>query len=171
MTKRKNIIYFVAVFLLVVTSSFTPIMHRYYLSLTEVHINTDKHTLDVSSKLFTDDLELELGKIANKKIDLSTSTKNKEVELLLFNYIDKNFKINVGGKLQKLEYVGFEVENDAVWCYLEVKNYKGKGTISFLNTLLYESFSEQSNLVNVTLDGESKSGKLSNPEKLLEFTY
>ncbi len=159
-------------------SSFAPILHKYYLSLTEVHINTTKHTLDVSSKLFTDDLELELGKIANKKIDLSTSIKNKpslpagrEIEQLLFNYLDKNFKINVGGKLLKLKYIGYEVENDAVWCYLEVTDFKGKGTISILNTLLYDSFSEQSNLINVSWNGVIKSGKLSNPEKLAEFIF
>ena len=146
-------------------------LHKYYLSLTEVHVNTEKHSLDVSSKLFMDDLEFELGKIANKKIDLSTSTKNKEVELLLFNYLDKNIKINVGGKLLKLEYVGYEVENGDVWCYLEVTNFKGTGTVSILNSLLYESFPEQSNLINVTWNGEMKSARLSNPDKMAEFKF
>lgn len=163
--------YFSCIVLILVMSSFAPVLHKYYLSLTEVHVNTKKHTLDVSSKLFTDDLEFALGKIANKKIDLSSSVKNSEVEKLLFNYLDKNFKINVGGKLLKLEYVGYEVENDAVWCYLEVSDFKGTGTVSIFNTLLYESFPYQTNLINVTWDGVTKSGKLVNPEKLAEFVF
>ena len=168
--KEKVLVFCSSVMLMLVMSSFVSI-HKYYLSLTEVHVNTEKHTLDVSSKLFMDDLEFELGKIANKKIDLSTSTKNKEVELLLFNYLDKNFKINVGGKLLKLEYVGYELENGDVWCYLEVTNFKGTGTVSILNSLLYESFPEQANLINVTLDGETKSGRLSYPDKMVEFQF
>lgn len=169
---RKSVfIYSTSIILMLVMSSYTPVFHKYYLSLTEVHVNTEKHTLDVSSKLFIDDLEFELGKIANKKIDLSASVKSKEVETLLFNYLNKNFKINVGGKLQKLEYVGYEVESDAVWCYMEVTNFKGTGTVSILNTLLYENFPEQSNLINVTWNGDTKSAKLSNPEKMAEFVF
>lgn len=161
---------FLSIILILLFSSFIP-LHKYYLSLTEVTINSEKHTLDVSSKLFIDDLESELGKIENKKIDLSIALKSKEVEQLLFNYLNKNFKINVGGKLQKLEYVGYEIENDAIWCYMEVAHFKEKGTISILNTLLYERFPEQSNLINITWDGVSKTAKLSNPEKLAEFIF
>lgn len=161
---------FLSIILILLFSSFIP-LHKYYLSLTEVTINSKKHTLDVSSKLFIDDFESELGKIENKKIDLSIALKSKEVEQLLFNYLNKNFKINVGGKLQKLEYVGYEIENDAIWCYMEVAHFKEKGTISILNTLLYERFPEQSNLINITWDGVSKTAKLSNPEKLAEFIF
>lgn len=173
-----KLIYCSSILLILVMSSFAPAMHKYYLGLTEVHINTQKQTLDVSIKLFTDDLETELNKISNKKIDLSVSSKNKpdlpadkEVEALLFNYLNKNFEITVGGKLLKLEYVGYEIENDAVWCYLEVVKFKEKGKVSILNSLLYDSFPEQSNLINVIWDGVSKSAKLSNPDKLAEFGY
>ena len=151
--------------------SFAPKMHKYYVGLTEVNIDSKKHTLNVSTKLFMDDLEAGLFKTYNKKVDLSTSVNNKEVQQLLVNYLDANFKINVGGKLYKLKFVGYEVENDAVWCYSEVVNFKGKGTVSVYNTLLYESFPEQSNLMNVNWDGVSKSVRLINPEKLAEFIF
>lgn len=151
--------------------SYTPKVHKYYVSLTEVNIDSKKHTLDVSAKLFMDDLEAGLLKSFNKKVDLSTSVNNKEVQVLLMNYLDANFKINVGGKLQKLKFVGYEVESDAVWCYSEVSNFKGKGAVSIYNTLLYESFLEQANLMNVNWDGVSKSVRLINPEKLAEFVY
>lgn len=152
-------------------SSFVSVAHKYYVGLTEVNIDSKKHTLDVSTKLFMDDLEAGLLKSYSKKVDLSTSVNNKEVQQLLVNYLDANFKINVGGKLYKLKFVGYEVENDAVWCYSEVVNFKGKGTVSIFNTLLYESFPEQSNLMNVNWDGVSKSVRLSNPEKLAEFVF
>lgn len=152
-------------------SSFLSVAHKYYVGLTEVNINTEKHTLDVSTKLFMDDLEVSLARFANKRVDLSVSENNKEVEALLISYFEKNLKINVGGKLLKLKFVGFEVENDAVWCYQEVPHFKGKGTVSVYNTLLYDYFSEQANLINVSWNTIHKSVRLTNPEKLAEFIY
>ena len=168
---RKTVLIGLASAIVILMASFTPIMHKYYVGLTEVNIDSKKHTLDVSTKLFMDDLEAGLLKSANKKVDLSISVNNKEVQALLMNYLDANFKVNVGGKLLKLKFVGYEVENDAVWCYSEVTNFKGKGTVSILNTLLYESFPEQANLMNVNWDGVSKSVRLSNPDKLAEFLF
>ncbi len=170
MKKGKQIFGFVIMYMILMYS-FTPVMHKYYVGLSEVNINSEKHSLNVSTKLFMDDFEMELEKVYNKKVDLSVSEKNKEVETMLSSYLDKNFKINVGGKLLKFKFVGYEVENDAVWCYSEVANFKGKGTVSILNTLLYESFPEQANLMNVSWDGVSKSVKLGNPDKLAEFKF
>lgn len=167
----KVIICFGSILMMLVMSSYLSVVHKYYVGLTEVNIDSKKHTLDVSTKLFMDDLEAGLLKSSNRKVDLSTSVNNKEVQTLLMNYLDANFKINVGGKLLKLKFVGYEVENDAVWCYSEVINFKGKGTVSIFNTLLYESFPEQANLMNVNWDGVSKSVRLSNPEKLAEFLF
>lgn len=145
-------------------------LHKYYLGLTEVNVNTQKNTLDVSTKLFVDDVELELEKTTGKKIDLS-KTKDGTTEKVLADYLTKNFKINVGGVLQKLDFVGYEIENDAVWCYSEVHIFKGTGTVSILNTLLYGNFPEQSNLMNVNWDGTTKTVKLTNPDKLAEFKF
>jgi hypothetical protein len=141
------------------------------MSLTEVHVNTAKHTLDVSSKMFADDLEAELEKTTGKKLEIDKSVGDKAAEKLIADYLVKNFKINVGGKLQTLSFVGFEMENESVWCYLEVTNFKGKGTLSIYNSLLYESFPDQSNLMNVTWNDVSKSARLNNPEKMAEFTF
>lgn len=168
---KKNAFIVIAGMVFLLFCSFIPVMHKYYVSLTEVHINTQKHTLDVSSRMFIDDLETELNKSTGKKIDLSASQKNKETEQLLYVYMEKNLRINVGGKLQRLNFVGFEVETDVVWCYLEVENFKGKGTVAIYNTLLYDSFPDQSNLINVYWNDVSKSAKLSNPEKMVDFVY
>jgi hypothetical protein len=152
-------------------SSFTAPVHRFYLSLTEVRIDTKKQTLDVSCKLFTDDLEDLLVKKYGKKIDIATNTKNKEVQTLLSKYVTENFKINIGGKLMTLNFVGFEAETDATWIYLETVPFKEKGKVNILNTLLYDYLPEQSNMINFYWDDIEKSAKLVNPEKMVEFVF
>jgi hypothetical protein len=152
-------------------TSFTDPMHRFYLSLTEVRVDTKKQTLDVSCKLFTDDLEDVLIRKYGKKVDIATSSKNKDVQNLITKYITENFKLNIGGKLIILNFVGFETETDATWIYLEAVPFKEKGRVNILNTLLYDYLPEQSNLINFYWDDEEKSAKLMNPEKMVELKF
>jgi hypothetical protein len=163
---------FLSVFcLFFVLSAFAIPLHKFYLSLTEVRVDTKKQTLDVSCKLFTDDLEDTFVKKYGKKIDLATSINNKEVQALLLKYISENFNISIGGKPQNLNFVGFETETDATWIYLEVMSFKEKGKIKIVNTLLYDYLPEQSNMINFYWDDKEKSAKLVNPEKTVEFTF
>jgi hypothetical protein len=168
---KRKIILISAGIILLTGSSFISPMHRFYLSLTEVHVDTKKHTLNISCKMFTDDLETALNKNNSKKIEISGTSKSKELDGLLIDYLNKNFKINVDGKLLKLKYVGFEIENDGIWCYMEVTGFTGKGNVAVYDSLLYDDFPEQSNLVNFYWDEESKSAKLSNPDKMVEFKF
>jgi hypothetical protein len=158
-------------FIFLVLNSFTVPVHRFYLSLTEIRVDSKKQTLDVSCKLFTDDLEDVLLRKYSKKVDLATNTKNKDVQVLITNYITENFKINVGGKLVPLNFVGFETETDATWIYLEATPFKEKGKAAILNTLLYDYLPEQSNMINFYWNDAEKSSKLVNPEKLAEFNF
>jgi hypothetical protein len=130
------------------TSSFVLPFHRFYLSLTEIRVDTKKQTLDVSSKMFTDDIENLLLKKYGKKIDLSSSTKNKEVHSLLNNYVNENLMISIGGKKQNLGFVGFETDADATWIYLETVPFNDKGKVVVTNTLLYEHIPDQAKLIN-----------------------
>lgn len=157
--------------LFLAATSFTVSPHRFYLSLTEIRVDTKKQTLDVSCKLFTDDFEDALFKKYGKKADLATSTKNKEVQALVSKYVNENFKINVGGRTIALSFVGFETDTDATWIYMEAAPFKEKGKAAILNTLLYDYLPEQSNLINFYWDNAEKSAKLVNPEKLSEFNF
>jgi hypothetical protein len=157
--------------ILFTASAFTFPIHKFYLSLTEVRVDTKKQTLDVSSKLFTDDLEDALFKKYGKRVDLGTSSKNKDVQSLIHKYILENFKISVAGTAINLTFVGFETEADATWCYLESVPFYSKGKIRIANTLLYDYIPEQSNIINFYWDNEEKSAKLVNPEKITEFDF
>jgi hypothetical protein len=158
-------------FVFIATTAFVAPVHRFYLSLSEVRVDTKKQTLDVSCKLFTDDLEDALLKKYSKKIDLASSSKSKDAQAVVSKYINENFRINIGGKLQTLVLVGFETEADATWCYLETVPFTAKGKVSILNTLLYDYLPEQTNMINFYWDEVEKTAKLANPEKMAEFDF
>ena len=151
--------------------SFIPI-HKYYFSLTEVKITSSKKSIEVSCKLFTDDLEEALFKLQKKKIDLATSTGDKNIQVVVFKYITDRFKIYFQNKPVKLNFVGFEIEDDVTWCYLESTiNPKASKQIKITNTLLYDFLSEQTNLIQFQWDEMRKSGKLNSPQKEATFDF
>jgi hypothetical protein len=162
---------FVTIFLFILLSiqiySFAP-AHKYYFSLTEIKANTFSKTLSVSSKLFIDDLESALQKANKIKFDLSKSTDNKAVQNTVFNYINSHLQIYLDGKMVPLNLVGFEIENEVVWIYLESKlNNKEFKSTQIINTILYDFSDDQTNLVQFNWNNKNYSEKLSYPNKEL----
>ncbi len=147
--------------------SFAP-AHKYYFSLTEIKSNTFSKTLSVSSKLFIDDLENALQKANKIKFDLSKSTDNKEVQNAVFNYINSHLQIYLDGKMVPLNLVGFEIENEVVWIYLEsTLNKKEFKTTKIINSILYDFSADQTNLVQFKWNNNNYTEKLTYPNKEL----
>ncbi len=149
--------------------SFAPV-HRYYYSLSEVRVDTQKKTLNVSCRMFTDDLKTALENSAHKKIDLA-SKDNKEMQTLLTKYVTDHFKISIAGKPFKLVFVGYENEDDATWCYLEIPQFVQKGNVNITDDLLFDFFSDQTNIIQFYWNSLNKSQKLVNPEKQAVFEF
>ncbi|MGQ0829111.1 MAG: DUF6702 family protein [Bacteroidota bacterium] len=150
--------------------AFAPI-HKYYFSFTEIRVDTQKATLNVSCKVFTDDLEVALNNAYGKKIALADVKQNKEAQNLLNKYIEDRFKISVTGKVLELEFVGYENEADVTWFYMEVPKFAEKGAVTVQNSILFETFPEQTNVIQFYWDQVNKSHKLVNPEKEVMFEF
>ena len=63
-----------------------------------------------------------------------------------------------------MKYLGYQIQEDAAWCYLEVQNVNKIQTLEINNNVLYNLHKEQINMLNVIVNGERKSTKLDNPE-------
>ncbi len=160
----------IALVFLFMVLAFIP-AHKYYFSLSEVRVDTQKKTLNVSCRMFTDDIQTALDNIYHKKIDLANSKENKEVQNLVNKYVTDHFKITVAGKPLKLSFVGFENEDDATWCYLEAPQFSQKGKITIIDDLLFNLFPDQTNIIQFYWDKINKSQKLINPEKEAMFEF
>ena len=155
--------------LLFILFSFAP-LHRYYFSFSEIKVDTKKNILNVSCKLFTDDLENALNKIMHKKFVPGYTTDKQNSELLA-KYLQEHFKISIAGKPLKLEFIGYENEGDATWCYLEISKFAQQGKIIIMNDLLFDLLPEQTNIIQFYWNEINKSQKLVNPEKEAMFEF
>lgn len=134
-------------------------------------MDTQKATLNVSCRLFTDDLESAMEKIYGKKFDLIHSTQNEAVKKTVNEYIQKRFSILTDQVAQPLNFVGMEKEDESMWFFLESLSFRSAKRITVTNSLLFDYISGQTNVVHVYMNGQRQSGRLVNPDKELSFTY
>ncbi|MBK6523871.1 MAG: hypothetical protein IPG08_17050 [Sphingobacteriaceae bacterium] len=78
--------------------------------------------------------------------------------------------IKVKGKNAAFDYIGFEIEKDVTWIYIEYKKVKSLKTLDIENTLLYDSFDKQTNIIRVETTAGEQNSKISCPEKIAKFS-
>lgn len=146
-------------------------MHPFYVSVTEIRHNNAKQTLEVSCRLFADDFENTLKKTYNTSFDIIKPTNRKLVDSLVGNYIKKHLLINLDGKPATLQYLGYKIEEDGAWCFLEAQAGPTLKKVQLKDDLLFESHEQQINMVHVIVKDERKSTKLDNPKADAEFDF
>ncbi|KAA9340791.1 DUF6702 family protein [Adhaeribacter soli] len=129
--------------------------HPYHVSIAEVSYNPKSQALEIAIKVFTDDLEKTLSDAAKKPVTLQQSP---DVKSQLAAYLKKTFQVEINAKqVLPQKFLGFETEDDAQWLYLEipVKPEQLK-QLTLRNKVLFETFEDQMNLMNVTMNGQKK---------------
>lgn len=145
--------------------------HPMYVSVTEINYNARAQQLEISCKLFAEDLEDVLRR-ATPGIDLGADAQHTRNDKLVAAYIQKNVSLALDGKAQPLHYVGFEKDKEAVYCYFEVDGVAtAPHKVEVGNTLLYDFSDKEINLVHVTVNGKRQSTKLDYPAKAASFGF
>ena len=127
--------------------------HTYHTSLTRMDYNAKEKNIEISVQLFIHDVLPMLERRLKKRVDIG---KTPETDAEIFKYLGENFVFqNKKGEAQKLKWVGKEFENDVVYVYLEIPFEESPEGAKLQNTIFFESFPEQTNLV-VARFGEKK---------------
>lgn len=154
-----------------VFSALIAIAHPFYVSITSVDFNPSKKRVEVSCRLFYDDLEVALKNQLGQHIDVIHPKNKAAADSAISKYIRQNFKINVNNQPRNLRYVGYEIEEDVAWCYLEVSDVPAISKLDIVNQLLFKDFKNQSNIMHIKVNNTKKSTKLDNPKRTASFTF
>jgi hypothetical protein len=145
--------------------------HPFYVSVTELKLDTRKHVLTASCRMFTDDLESALTRIFKRPFDLLKQENDAEVNALLNRYIQERFSVGLEGQLLQFSFLGFEREEEATWCYLEAVDCKSGKGMTVSNSLLYDFLPLQEHVIHLYVDGKRQSTRLVNPERSAAFFW
>lgn len=146
-------------------------VHPLHVSVTEINLNTSEKILEISCRIFTDDFEKVLARNYKTKVDLINSTDRAAMEKLVSDFVQQHLLLKADNRRLQLEYLGYERDNDAIYCYLQVENMTGLKTLEVNNSILHDVFNDQINLMHVTVGGKRKSVKLDFPVKETVFEF
>jgi hypothetical protein len=146
-------------------------VHPLYISVTEINHNARDKILEVSCKVFTNDLETVLEKMAGAKVDLSAPKEKAVTDKLIAGYVERHLRLKVDGKPVQLHFVGSENEADGTWSYFQVNDIPAVKRIDAANDLLYDGFPQQINIMHVTVGGQRQSTRLDCPAANASFQY
>ena len=157
--------------LVILCGSFNTLKHPFYMGVTDLKYDAASKNMNVSVKLFTNDLEEALRKNSKKNIDILHPQNKAEVDSILFTYIKKRLSISLNLKQQTLHYIGYEREDESVWTYFELNKVPTPKTLDIDTRLLYDHFPQQINIVHAEVNGIKKSSKVTNPDSKVEFRF
>lgn len=132
-------------------------VHPFYISVCQVDHNPDAAALEMSFRIFMDDLELALETMGTERLHLGTERETEKADLYIGRYLARHVVIEINGRRASPAFLGKEVDPDAIWCYMEVENIPELESMTMTNTLLLETYEDQVNLVHVNANGQKKS--------------
>ncbi len=147
------------------------LLHPFFVSVTEIKQNPTNHSLEISCRMFSDDLEKALEKQYRTQLDIIKPKDKALANKLINDYVKKHLVIRADGKTLNLAYIGYEIQEDGTWSYFEVKGVDRIKQFNVHDDLLYELHPEQINMMHVTIGGERKSTKVNNPDADAAFSF
>ncbi len=146
--------------------------HPYHVSATEIEYNHIEKTLEISSKIFMDDFENVLSKLYKTKIDFTDVVNKMHTDSLVKKYITSHVAVRTNGRLMPLRLYGWEADKEVVYVYtVAAATQFDRTDIMVENTILYDLFIDQMNIVHFIIGKERKSFKLNFPERKWQFGF
>lgn len=132
-------------------------MHKYYVSVTQIDYLPNKQSVQITSRIFIDDLEKLLRERYNESLTLVSNKESDSTDVYIEKYLKEKIKIKINGKEVNMIFIGKEYDTDIVKCYLEIEGIKKIESIEISNQVLIDLFSEQQNIVKTKIYSKQKS--------------
>jgi len=146
---KKKIVFPLLGALFILFSAFA--FHKFYVGVFQVNYAAEKKMLQITSRIFIDDLNNAMEKKYHKKTFVGTSKETPADVELLRKYLSEHFLIKVNGQLKAITFLSKEVEaDDVLVCYSRIKDVDKFKTLEISNTILVDWNSEQQNITHIS---------------------
>jgi len=139
--------------------SFSVSLHPIHLCLTEINFNEKNHSLEITHRIFWDDLERLFQEKYNSKIKLGEDYETPDAEKFISDYLQENFKLKINQKEVKINYLGREYEKETLLVYMEVLKIKKLNTAEVTHSIMHQFFDDQRNMTTFIIRRDNKKEK------------
>lgn len=146
------ILFFIVIFL-----SSSSSLHDYYVSSTEVVYVEDKQQLQVTTRIFIDDIEAYFNAQTEDKIQLQPDIKAAKIDSLVQLFFENNFNLFFDKKKVALNYIGRQYKDDQILIFAEATVLHPPSSFEIRNTILIPFRTGQQNIVHLKTTNTKKS--------------
>jgi hypothetical protein len=150
-------------------SAFT--VHKFYVGVFQIDYFKQKKAVQITARLFIDDLEKALYKKHNKHFYLTTKDEISDANSYIASYLSEKLKIKINNKVQILQFLSKEQEDNIVICYLKIPFKNNLKELDIYNNVLSDIFDEQQNLIHLNINGDKKTLLFTNTETNQKLKY
>jgi hypothetical protein len=145
--------------------------HPFYVSVTDAHYKPESRSVEIAQKIFWDDLESVLSQKYKSKVDLKKGMPLDMLPEWIREYTLSHHLWKVNDKPCGLEFVGYEIEEDVIWIFLQVRNVETPVHILVGNSMLTDFLPGQKNITHVYIGDRTLSviTDKKNPSGELQF--
>ncbi len=147
-----TILFFIVTFLISSSS-----LHDYYVSSTEVVYVEDKQQLQITTRIFIDDLEAYFNAQTEDKIQLQPDIKATTIDSLVQLFFENNFNLFFDKKKVALNYIGRQYKDDQILIFAEATVLHPPSSFEIRNTILIPFRTGQQNIVHLKTTNTKKS--------------
>ncbi len=146
-------------------------VHKFYMAIFQVNYTPEKKMLQITSRIFVDDLNLAIEKKYGKKVYLGSEKESADDQAVLKKYFAENFQIKVNGQSKPVAFLSKELDGDVLICYSRVTDVPKLHSAEITNTVLTQWNSEQQNILHFTAFGNKQTVLFtaSNKTEVLKF--
>ncbi len=132
--------------------------HPFYVSIIQINHNLDAPCLELTFKIFTDDLEIGISGDTGNMINLSHFNENKKADSIISDYVKNHFKLKISGKTSSLEFVGLKSTFDVTEVYFTIQLAKAHIESMEINCdLLVNEIPKQTNILHYQIRDKTRS--------------
>ena len=157
------------VVLFALSSAFT--FHKFYVGVFQIDYFKEKKAVQITARLFIDDLEKALHKKHNKHFYITTKDEVADANSYIAMYLQDKLKIKINNKIQTIQFLTKEQEDNIVICYLKINFKDNIKDLEITNYVLSDSFNEQQNLLHLNINGNKKTILFTNTEPNQKLKY
>ena len=128
-------------------------LHKFYVAIYQINYVPQKKMIQITSRIFLDDLNDALENKYHKKTFIGTEKETPEDEVMLKKYLAEKFALKVNGQLKPMVFLSKELENNVVICYLYIKEVTKINSLEVQNSIITEVYSEQQNIIQSNING------------------
>jgi len=130
--------------------------HVFYISITKVKWNGQYQRLDLSLRVFTDNLEEAVADAGGPPLNLWTGKEHAESDRFIADYIKSRLHFRINEHEMDLEYVGKADALDATACFFQIRAVPRVEKVEVENSILIDLYDTQANVVRFEVKDEKK---------------